>query len=202
MDNLIELIIFLIVIWQISSTLKKVFKPDPKNKDGSAAKASGWQDKLRDVAEKIKEEIEAQNARANAPSGQEWEKVAPEKKKKDVRLVESQKKPSATARQKTFLVNDLKKDGVKGAGRQREPLYTERKKTAEKSERVEGERILKGTVDAPEVKHMQQRERRRRHRPLYQFKGLKKAIIWKEILDTPPGLREDMRITSRSKAPK
>lgn len=185
MDALIEFIILVVVLWQISATLKKVFGPSSKDEKGDKARPAGWQRKLREVAEKIKEEIEAQNVRANMPPGKEWEKVLPEKRQDRKSPMEAQKfqaPPPLPRKQKKTMAS----------GRLEPAAHFKKSAPLDRPEETPTEDV--NAVCPPMM------QKRKKTTSLRRYRGLKKAIVWKEVLDAPLGLREDYHSVSRSKS--
>ncbi len=171
LDNLIPIIFVLIFV------ASQIFKSMASQKKGPSAKKKGGKpglkDLLTDIASQIKKEIEAANAppqpqphQQPQPSG--WEKVMPPKPEKV-----SEPKPGPTPK---LAKVSHKKRAVKA------PLILPEEKVKE--------RIL------PEKKvPVKQPPSEKRSFPAtldYTTEGLRRAVVWSEILAPPLALRDNM----------
>jgi hypothetical protein len=166
LDNLIPIIFVLIfVVSQIFKGMATKKKDPSKKKTGGKP---GLKDLLADIASQIKKEIEAANAPAQPqpqPSSG-WEKVMPPKPEKA-----SEHKQAPTPKQAKV---SHKKRAVKAP-----PLLPE-----EKSEkRILPEKKAPVKPAAPEKRSFPETLD-------YSTEGLRRAVVWSEILAPPLALRE------------
>ncbi|MBU0993800.1 MAG: hypothetical protein KJ737_15000 [Proteobacteria bacterium] len=166
-----KLIIFLIILWQIRTVLKKVSEAATKSKpDAQPNKKASWQDKLKDVADKIKTEMEKARQQTDTAAKRTpgWDQILTgkkmplpmEKKEDDKPPV----RPTAPSLEKAESALSSKEELWK--------LTDIRKQESEKTER-------------PGKKKRFQRSN------INQMTDLKKAVVWSEILSPPVSMRDE-----------
>ncbi len=184
-------IIFFIILWQIGAVMKKVFEASTKQdqlKDGEKDNKPAWQKKIIEVAIKIKKEIEAQNAAqsSNQPQGS-WDRISsgeagqiPVEKKQPPSLP----KPKKPVSEKQMVSTKDKHVPVKKIPSKKtmKPSYIHSEKKSDKVDKI---------PETLRKEHPLKEGQSARSRTKYKYKGLKKAVVWKEILAKPVGLREE-----------
>ena len=185
-------LIFFIILWQISAALKKVFEistQKDRQKIDEKGKRPGWQKKLIEVATKIKEEIDAQNTRTSSSSSSSWDYITTADGRKG--------KPSAEKGKALGDSKFSKRTPIKKTVSDKDPQVLKEKtaiqpiesssygQTEKKPDAVlKNHRVLKKECSSVKDSPVPYKSR-------YKLKGLKKAVIWKEILAKPVGLRRD-----------
>ena len=161
---MIKLIIFLVIIWQIRTILKKVSEAATKSgTEKPMGKSPGWQDRLRDMADKIRTEVEAAQQR-------EREKAAPPLPAKPSGLKQEQipAGPQKNTSRPTAIPPRVSP----------QPEASDKPHTAPP-----------GTPEG--VCDQSKKMRRQRHTCPYRMHDLKKAMVWSEIIAPPLALRDE-----------
>lgn len=181
-------IIFLIILWQIVSVLKKVFEASVKQEQAEKDDKPTWQKKLVEVATKIKEEIETQNTHSNGKGQDSWE-----------RILSGGEKEKAPLEKKDGMVIPKSMDIIKKRQHVTPPgKKTEIQKATQPQTKMGPDKTdIQKSIDTDGRAMGQNKDffsiapRKKCSKSVHRFKGMKKAFVWKEILDKPVGLRED-----------
>ena len=173
---MIKLIIFLVIIWQIRTILKKVSEAATKSgTDKPVGKSPGWQDRLRDMADKIRTEVEAAQQR-------EREKAAPP--------IPAPAKPSGP-----------RQEQAPAASRKTAQRPTAMPSRVAAPPAPEADEWEKPRVDSPgatdAVCAPSRKMRQHQHACAYRMPNLKKAVVWSEIIAPPLALRDENHPLSR-----
>lgn len=176
-------IIFFIILWQIRTLLKKVFEkvtqaPQP---DGTAPGKITWQGKLKDAAEKIKAEMEAEKKRQAekaSPKPPERQKNRPGKKRADATGQPSKRKSPDGSQEKK---------GAPITARERVSEFVSPEETAPLPDVSCGKEQGIERVNAP------QQRRRGRLSDIRRLENLSQAVVWSEILAPPLSMRNEKK---------
>lgn len=185
-----KLIIFLIILWQVRTVLKKVFEKATRSTlPENPSQKPSWQDKLKDAAEKIKTEMEAAQKRqkeAASPKPPEWEKIQPGKKKSPKSLKKEIKQkqlaggtPSLSKKKETAISAKM--------SAQQEYLSPEEK----------SRKLADDSKKQQETHALQPKKRRERFKDICEVRNLTKAVVWSEILGPPLSMRDEKRPLKR-----